>query len=218
MQRIHEIFYRMSQMTEQPQLEMQAEPLAATERTFTDPRILRTRELLQSSLSSLLKEKEFEKISVQDITDNATVNRATFYAHYPDKFALLECLVAGEFNALLVRRGVIFEGGCSSALRGFVLGVCDFLAQAPGTACHRQRQMEPHMEAAVVAVVRGLILNGLRKHHPGTAISPEIRAATISWAIYGAAKEWVRTPDRAPSEQIAETIMLLVGPLMKLAD
>jgi AcrR family transcriptional regulator len=180
----------------------------------TDPRIRRTRELLQQALRKLLEQKDFEKISVQDITDAATVNRATFYAHYPDKFALLECLVASDFNSLLEQRGILFDGGCSSALRGMILGICDFLAQAPGTPCHRQRQMEPHMEAAVVAVVQKMILAGLKRHEAAGSVSPEIQAATMSGAMYGAAKEWARTANRVSSEEIAETVLLLVAPLM----
>ena len=58
-----------------------------------DPRIRRTRQLLQDALRNLLEKKEFDKISVQDITEGATVNRATFYAHYEDKFALLGELI-----------------------------------------------------------------------------------------------------------------------------
>ena len=54
-----------------------------------DPRIRRTRQLLQQALEKLLETKEFDKISVQDIADQATVNRATFYDHYADKSALL---------------------------------------------------------------------------------------------------------------------------------
>src|SRR5580698_9098786 len=91
-----------------------------------DPRIRRTRLLLQQALEKLLETKEFEKISVQDITDAATVNRATFYDHYPDKFALLECMAGSRFNELLSARGVKFDGTCSSALRAIVLGVCDY--------------------------------------------------------------------------------------------
>jgi AcrR family transcriptional regulator len=178
-----------------------------------DPRIRRTRELLQQSLAKLLETREFEKISVQDITDAATVNRATFYAHYPDKFALLECMVAGRFHALLAERGVEFTG-CASALRGIALGVCDYLALTPGVNCERQLQMEPHVESAVVAVVRGMLLHGMKQHNVSDATSPELLAATVSWAIYGAAKEWVRTPHRAPSEQIAETIVGLIAPLL----
>ncbi|MGD1097474.1 MAG: helix-turn-helix domain-containing protein, partial [Bryobacteraceae bacterium] len=57
---------------------------------FLDPRIRRTRQLFHQALEKLLEKKEFDEISVQDIADAATVNRATFYDHYPDKFALLE--------------------------------------------------------------------------------------------------------------------------------
>src|SRR5271170_1436692 len=160
-----------------------------------DPRIRRTRLLLQQALEKLLETQEFEKISVQDIADAATVNRATFYDHYADKFALLECLVGTRFHELLERRGVHFDGGCSSALKAMVLGVCDYLAGVPGLDCERQLQMEPHMESAVIAVVRRMLLGGLERHPPGGGVSAEMMAATLSWAIFGAAKEWVRTPN-----------------------
>jgi AcrR family transcriptional regulator len=181
----------------------------------TDPRSRRTRELLQQALATLMKEKDFDKISVNDITAAATVNRATFYAHYPDKFALLECLVAGQFHALLDERGVSFDGTCAGALRSFVLGVCDFLARTPGVECEPDRPMEPHIESAVVSVVRGMLLDGLRNHaDPASAASPELRAATVSWAIFGAAKEWVRTPNRQSSDEIADIVTPMIAPLM----
>jgi AcrR family transcriptional regulator len=179
-----------------------------------DPRIRRTRELLQQALSSLLESKEFEKISVHDITDAATLNRATFYAHYPDKFALLECMVAARFQALLDARGVVFDGSCQGALRAIVLGVCDFLAGSPCHGTDRDRHMEPHMESAVVSVVRHMLLGGLRQHPAASAVSPELLAATLSWAIYGAAKEWAQTPNRPPSEEMAETVVRLVQPIL----
>src|ERR1017187_10670365 len=78
-----------------------------------DPRVKRTRQMLQCALAKLLIEKEFDQISVQDITDAATLNRATFYDHYDDRFALLECLVGSRFSELLVQRGVRFDGTCS---------------------------------------------------------------------------------------------------------
>ncbi len=47
-----------------------------------DPRVRRTRGLILSSFESLLAEKNFEGISVQDVTEKAQINRATFYAHF----------------------------------------------------------------------------------------------------------------------------------------
>jgi AcrR family transcriptional regulator len=179
-----------------------------------DPRIRRTRVLLQQALGKLLETKEFDKISVQDIAEAATVNRATFYDHYTDKFDLLECMVGARFGELLAARGVKFEGGCSSALRGMIQGVCDYLVTAPGAECTRQL---PHMEAAVIAVVRGMLLRGFELHPPAEGVSAEMLAATLSWAIYGAAKEWVRTPGRCSSEEVVEQVMGLVQPMFGAA-
>jgi AcrR family transcriptional regulator len=191
--------------------------MSETSSETLDPRIRRTRLLLQQALGKLLEKKEFENISVQDITEAATLNRATFYDHYADKFALLECMVASRFHELLAERGVTFNGQCSSALKAIVLGVCDYLASMPRLDCERQRQMEPHMESAVIAVVRRMILDGLKQHPVENTASPEIIAAAVSWAIYGAAKEWVRTPERCCSETIVETIQALVAPIFSLA-
>ncbi|HKO19121.1 MAG TPA: TetR family transcriptional regulator [Acidobacteriaceae bacterium] len=179
-----------------------------------DPRIRRTRLALQQALAKLLQDKEFEKISVQDITEAATVNRATFYDHYTDKFALLECMVGTRFEELLEARGIRFDSGCSHALKGIVTGVCDYVATAPGAECTRQL---PHMEAAVIAVVRNMLLYGFRKHQRVEGVSPEMMASTLSWAIYGAAKEWVRTQERPPVEQAVNDIVRLVEPLMGVA-
>src|SRR5579859_6307075 len=164
-----------------------------TSHEVLDPRVKRTRQMLQCALAKLLKKKGFDQISVQDIADEATLNRATFYDHYDDKFALLECLVARRFHELLEQRGIRFDGSCADALKGTVLGVCDFLLEW-------QKQLEPHLESAVVAVVRGMILEGAKRHPAQGNVSPEMIASTVSGAIFGAAKEWVGTADRCSSE------------------
>src|SRR5437867_413686 len=67
--------------------------MLAKERIVTeriDPRTKRTRQLLLDAFGQLLTEKSFEAITVQDITERATVNRATFYAHFEDKYVLLD--------------------------------------------------------------------------------------------------------------------------------
>ena len=176
-----------------------------------DPRIRRTRQLMQQALAKLLERKEFEEISVQDIADAATINRATFYDHYTDKFSLLECMVGSRFHDLLAERDLQFDAGCQSALQAIVMALCDYLTRMQGPDC--KRQLEPHMETAIIAVVRRTLLDGLRRHPRENAIAPEMVAATASWAIYGAVKEWVRTPDRRPSEEIAKTVMTLVSPI-----
>jgi AcrR family transcriptional regulator len=54
-----------------------------------DRRVQRTQRSLQAALVSLIQEKGFETLSVQDIIDRANVGRATFYAHFHNKEDLL---------------------------------------------------------------------------------------------------------------------------------
>src|ERR1700685_3914371 len=97
----------------------------------TDRRILRSRQMLMEALRRLLNHKEFSDISVQEIADEATLNRATFYLHYADKNALLQAMMAARFRDLIARRGLSFTD-CEGALRAIGLGVCDYLAETTG--------------------------------------------------------------------------------------
>ena len=55
----------------------------------TDRRSQRTRQLLVDALASLMSDKRYSAISVQEITDRANVGRSTFYAHFTDKDDLM---------------------------------------------------------------------------------------------------------------------------------
>jgi AcrR family transcriptional regulator len=59
-----------------------------TEKTH-DRRVQRTRRMLHKALMSLVLEKKYESITVQEILDRADVGRSTFYMHYQDKDELL---------------------------------------------------------------------------------------------------------------------------------
>ena len=61
---------------------------AAKPRPKTDRRILRTRNALGDALVALMREKDFDDITVQEVLDRAGVGRATFYVHYRDKHDL----------------------------------------------------------------------------------------------------------------------------------
>ena len=56
----------------------------------TDPRVLRTRKLIMDAFIKLSETKEFSDITVKNITEEAMINRATFYYHFQDIYDLLE--------------------------------------------------------------------------------------------------------------------------------
>ncbi|MCE3199598.1 TetR/AcrR family transcriptional regulator C-terminal domain-containing protein [Paenibacillus sonchi] len=56
----------------------------------TDPRVVRTRELLKDAVVELMEEMNVQKISVNRIAERAKINRVTFYLHYKDIPDMLE--------------------------------------------------------------------------------------------------------------------------------
>ena len=179
-----------------------------------DPRIRRTRNLLQDALRRLLEEKEFDKISVQDITEAATLNRATFYAHYSDKFALLEEFIRVSFLDILEEKNVRFDGTCPSALQVIILTVCEYLIEAEKSLSSKQHQYEPFLQSKVIDQIREVLLDGFRQHPMERRVGPETIAATVSWAIYGAVKQWVDSADRLPQEEFVQLAVDLIHPIM----
>lgn len=65
-----------------------------------DPRAVRTQSLLKRAFIELMEEREFEQITVADISECATVKRATFYLHYKDKTDLMNHCIDETLNDL----------------------------------------------------------------------------------------------------------------------
>jgi AcrR family transcriptional regulator len=180
-----------------------------------DPRIRRTRKLLQGALGTLLLTKSFDEISVQDITDVATVNRATFYDHYTDKFALLEAMVAGGFHEFLDERQVRYDAGCPAAIGAIIRATCDFLIRVhSGGACERQTAFEPLMDAAIVNAIRRLLLEGLARAERPLRLPLELVAAGVSAAICGGVKQRLSLPDPPCAQTIVDQVGELIFPML----
>lgn len=65
-----------------------------------DRRILKTQEALKKAVIELMSEKNFDDITIQDISDRANVSRGTIYLHYADKFDLLDKLIEEHINEM----------------------------------------------------------------------------------------------------------------------
>jgi len=147
------------------------------------------------------------------------VNRATFYDHYTDKFALLEAMVAGGFHQLLRERSVSYDGTCASAARPIILAACDYMA-LNHSDCQSQPHrsaFEPLIDAAVAGAIRRVLLSGMPKAERAGGPSGEMIATAASGAIFGAVKEWLRIPVRPSAEEAAGIILPLVLPVLLAA-
>jgi AcrR family transcriptional regulator len=183
-----------------------------------DPRVRRTRQLLQGALRSLLQSRSFEEISVQDIAEAATVNRATFYDHYADKFALLDALIAGGFHSLLRERNVEYNPNHPEAVSAIILAACDYqiLMHQGGSSCKRNSPFEPLVDSAIIGAIRQVLTREMQKLEVPASIQTKMIVPAASSAIYAAVKEWFNTQNRPSVEEIVPQILELILPMLQL--
>jgi AcrR family transcriptional regulator len=142
----------------------------------------------------LLVEKSFEAITVQDIAQRATVNRATFYAHFQDKYVLLDELTR-EWIAKSLRAKLPADAEYNIGnLKILVQTVCEFLEQLRTHCAPSNRsQFDSLVELQVKRQVYATLLRWLEENGSSAARyreQAELNATMTSWAIYGAAKRW----------------------------
>jgi AcrR family transcriptional regulator len=181
-----------------------------------DPRVRRSRQMLHEALASLLRRKNFEEISIQEIAEESTLNRATFYSHYPDKSTLLQCMIGSRFQELMAKRGVRL-GDCQGALKALALATCDFLLEMPATMRRDEAQLEGSVQMAIIAVLQAILREGLRHRALNGTVPAELLTSTVAWAIFGAANTWAGAPEKDSAEHMAEVIDRLVSPVLQVA-
>jgi AcrR family transcriptional regulator len=183
-----------------------------------DPRVIRTRGLLEGAFMEVVAEKGFQSVSVQDITDKAGVNRATFYAHFSDKYALLDHSIRMQFRQELEKRTLNVCIFSVENLRALIITVCEFISTASSHCNPPSQQFESLMETQVKAQVQELVQNWIEKLE--TNIEPSLAATAASWAIYGLALQWSRdkSKERSTVEAFVEQVLPLIAANLRLAQ
>ena len=172
-----------------------------------DPRVIRTRGLILKSFEDLLAEKNFESVSVQDVTDKAQVNRATFYAHFPDKYALLDYSIQKMFMTEIEKRTLNVCSYSPDNLRNLILAVCEFLGRLHTSCAQPHHQFESLVEGTIKKQVFDLLSYWLRK----SKLPTELPATVATWAIYGLASHYSHMKKRPALEKFVDEAFPLVA-------
>jgi AcrR family transcriptional regulator len=175
-----------------------------------DPRVTRTRNLILEAFLELLPEKGFQSLTVQAIADRANINRATFYAHFPDKYALLDFSIREAFRQEIEKRTLNACHYSDENLRALIMVVCEFVSFAHAQCASSDAQFDSLVETQVKAQLQGLLQKWLEEAE--TEVEPKIAATAASWAIYGLVTQWCH--DKGKRKPSAEKFVAQIFPLI----
>ncbi|UQZ32219.1 TetR/AcrR family transcriptional regulator [Paenibacillus sp. PK3_47] len=180
-----------------------------------DRRIKKSQDAIMEALISLMAEKDFEKITINEIAERADVNRGTVYAHYTDKYNLLELCVETRLDQLIEScmpvDGVMVEGVMPSASRSSILQVFQMLEQnhlfystlltSKGVPAFKKRLQDMMIQS---------IRQQLADIHDNLPVQQEVMAQFLASAIVGVVEWWFTQPQRCSAEEITEQLWSLL--------
>jgi AcrR family transcriptional regulator len=150
---------------------------------------------------------------VQDIAERATVNRATFYAHFVDKYALLDHMVRERFREAVAASGLVGVPFSEASFRLLIETALTFVGTFHGRCRPADRDMEPAIETCIEQEIAAFLKDWLVAL-PGAETPPrlpaETAAAILGWAIFGAGIEWSRGTDEDDVAAWADQVLLLL--------
>ena len=186
-----------------------------------DRRVQRTERLLREALLSLIREKGFEALSVQDIIDRADMGRATFYAHFDNKVDLLVSGFDGLRASLKERQREALSAGTGVDERLFAFSR-EMFAHVDE---YREvfRAMAGNESGAVVQqIFHKILLDLVRADVKATvprgeagSIPAEALARFIAGGLFGLLMWWLNGKMRPSAEEMNTIFRRLALPGMK---
>lgn len=172
-----------------------------------DPRVKRTRQLLQGAMIDLMQEKPVESVTVQDITERAGVNRATFYAHFEDKNALLNYMVREMYQTRLHEKLPPEPHLTSENLRLLILTTCQYIGEFMDHCAPMRRSNE---QAMIFSQVQNYLCETLMLWmRDGDVEAKKTTAVSLSWAIWGATFHWALNGRKITAAQLTDQLLAL---------
>ena len=170
-----------------------------------DRRARRSRKLLKESLLTLMKRKSFSEISVRDVTDEADMNRGTFYLHYSGTADLLQNLEEDLLNEMQVLIDThIPETMEEGTVRPVLEPVLDFILDRRETCeiLFRSSEASGFFQALQQFIRRNgepLIETWF---HPQDQALTDYFLSFLTWGFIGLLKEWFDQGMSVPREEL----------------
>jgi AcrR family transcriptional regulator len=172
-----------------------------------DPRILRTRKLIMDAFIELTKKTDFNHITIGDITSAATVNRATFYNHFFDKYDLLEKVLRESVMREVLQEVSMHEVINEETIKSIFISIIKFHTSV-GNQCQRSYEaFTPQIETIFKKELQAFFSEWAgRQSSNQNRIELETFAVMLSWSLYGAAMYWMQNRSTQPEDYVKKIL------------
>lgn len=175
-----------------------------------DRRIEKSRQAIMDAFTKLMLEKDFEKITINEIAELANVNRGTVYSHYVDIFDLLNQCIENHINKLFETcqsRGNTTDISCKDSLgRTFTYLEKHAFFYSKMLTSKSATAFRNRLHALMVkSVEEQLALSSLTKD-----VNQEIMVQYFASATIGVVEWWVTHSMPYPAEYMAEQLSSLM--------
>lgn len=159
-----------------------------------DPRIARTRQLILDAFKSLVHSREFESITISDITSRATINRATFYSHFKDKDDLVRKSIDIESRRFFADHLSEHTTFTFESFLELVRTSCLYLEALRALVAKGPLKFEHYLRARLQTEIKLTINAWLdsRTSRTRIATSQSLTSTVISWGLLGACADWMQ--------------------------
>ena len=176
-----------------------------------DPRIMRTRKFIMDAFIHLSKIKNFDSITVKDITEEATINRATFYYHFTDKYDLLEQVIHEDMIPKVL--GQIHDQSemNEETLINIFVSITEFQNSVKSQCMKSFDAFKSTIENTIKKELEQLFYRILLEKKLGYREEElKIMAVMLSWGIYGATIDWQYQSHTSAEEYIRKALPFIM--------
>jgi AcrR family transcriptional regulator len=179
-----------------------------------DARVHRTERRLREAIVSLIHEKSYPSIVVNEILERAEVGRSAFYAHFPNKDALLASGIQQMLHATTTRTLPPRVGRFGRAL-SFSFPVYDYIGQcrhaAEAKMGRRGRQIiHRHLHHVLAEHIREEVRQALQHDEGREHIPPDLATEYIVTTFILVLNWWVESRNRLSAREVDDMFLGLV--------
>ncbi|NWK83376.1 TetR family transcriptional regulator [Staphylococcus sp. GSSP0090] len=169
----------------------------------SDLRVIKTRKSIMQAFIKLSDIKDFKHITVKDITQEALINRATFYYHFSDIYDLLDKALAEELLINLNYENYKHEKLTEETIANIFKTIAEFQLSL-NRRCHRSYPetigsiIQEHIERVLYKLLLEITFedDDIR----------QLAASMLSASIYRASEKWCHGYSEVPAETYIKSV------------